>query len=67
MDRIRSEFEPETWNAFESTWVLKESPARVASRLGTAIHAVYVNKSRVLKRLEAEVLKLAEDLPLAPD
>jgi DNA-directed RNA polymerase specialized sigma24 family protein len=64
MDRVRGEFEPATWAAFEGTWVRQEAAADVAARLGVAIHAVYVNKSRVLKRLEAEVLALAEDVPL---
>ena len=64
-DRIRGEFEPTTWGAFESVWLRNEVSADVAHRLGIAIHTVYVNKSRVLKRLEAEVILLAEDLPLA--
>jgi RNA polymerase sigma-70 factor (ECF subfamily) len=66
LDRIRGEFEPATWAAFEATWVRHEPPAAVAARLGVALHAVYVNKSRVVRRLEAEVLALAEDRPLAP-
>jgi RNA polymerase sigma factor (sigma-70 family) len=66
MDRVRGEFGTATWAAFEATWVRHEPAADVAARLGVAIHAVYVNKSRVLKRLEAEVLALAEDVPLAP-
>lgn len=65
LDRVRGEFEPATWAAFEAVWVRKEPPADVARQLGTAVRAVYVNKSRVLKRLEAEVLHLADDLPLA--
>lgn len=65
LDRIRGEFEPTTWAAFEAVWIHKEAPGNVARRLGTAIHSVYVNKSRVLKRLEAVVLHLADDLPLA--
>lgn len=65
LDRIRGEFEPATWASFEAVWVRKEPPAEVAQRLGIAVHSVYVNKSRVLKRLEAEVLHLADDLPLA--
>ncbi|HEY2784060.1 MAG TPA: sigma-70 family RNA polymerase sigma factor [Fimbriiglobus sp.] len=64
-ERIRGEFEPETWNVFEAVWVRQERPADIARRLGIAVHAVYVSKSRVLKRLEAEVLHLAEDMPLA--
>jgi RNA polymerase sigma-70 factor (ECF subfamily) len=67
MANVRGEFEPATWQAFEAAWVHQESPVTIAARLGTAIHAVYVNKSRVLKRLEAEVLRLADDFPQTPD
>jgi RNA polymerase sigma-70 factor (ECF subfamily) len=67
MDRIRGEFEPATWQSFEASWIRREPPVEIATRLGTAIHAVYVNKSRVLKRLETEVIRLAEDLPLNSD
>ena len=65
-DRVRGEFEPATWAAFEAAWVRGEPPAAIAERLGVAVHAVYVNKSRVLKRLEAEVRHLADDLPHPP-
>lgn len=65
MARVRGEFEPATWAAFEAAWVRREPPAAVAAALGIAVHAVYVNKSRVLKRLEAEVILLADDLPVA--
>ena len=64
-DRVRPEFEPATWAAFEAAWVRNEPATAVAARLGVAVHAVYVNKSRVLKRLEAEVRHLADDLPHA--
>jgi RNA polymerase sigma-70 factor (ECF subfamily) len=62
-ERIRCEFEAPTWEAFEAVWMKQEGPAEAARRLGMPIHSVYVNKSRVLKRLEAEILHLAEDLP----
>lgn len=63
LERIRGEFEASTWEAFRATWFRLEPPADVAARLGTAIHAVYVNKSRVLNRLQAEILNLSADLP----
>jgi RNA polymerase sigma factor (sigma-70 family) len=66
MDRIRGEFEPSTWEAFTATWVRQELPVTVAAKLGIAIHAVYVNKSRVLNRLQTEILHLAADLPQMP-
>jgi DNA-directed RNA polymerase specialized sigma24 family protein len=40
--------------------------AETAEQLGVPIDAVYVAKSRVLKRLREEVTLLAEDLPLGP-
>jgi RNA polymerase sigma factor (sigma-70 family) len=66
MDRIRGEFESTTWEAFTATWIRQEPPAIVAAKLGIAIHAVYVNKSRVLTRLQTEILHLAADLPQMP-
>ena len=35
--------------------------------MGIPVHSVYVNKSRVLKRLENEVRILAEDVPFRKD
>jgi RNA polymerase sigma factor (sigma-70 family) len=64
LEAIRPEFSPETWSSFEAAWIRNEAPGDVAKRLEIAVHAVYVNKSRVLKRLTAEVLRLAEELPL---
>lgn len=65
LDRIRSEFTPVTWAAFEAAWVRQEAPVAIAANLGIALHTVYVNKSRVLQRLEKEVLLLAEDFPFS--
>jgi RNA polymerase sigma-70 factor (ECF subfamily) len=65
LDRIRAEFTSTTWAAFEAAWVRQEAPSDIAANLGIAIHAVYVNKSRVLHRLEKEVLLLAEDFPFS--
>lgn len=63
LQRIRPEFEPRTWQAFERVW-RDNLPALEASReLAVPIDAVYVAKSRVLKRLREEILLLAEDLP----
>ncbi len=63
LDRIRPQFDPSTWQAFERVW-LTDRPAReVARELGLPIEKVYVAKSRVLKRLREEVLLLGEDMP----
>lgn len=62
--RTRPHFEEQTWRAFELVWREQRSEAEVAQELGQRINWVYLAKSRVLKRLRAEVQELAEDLPL---
>jgi RNA polymerase sigma factor (sigma-70 family) len=62
-DRARPHFEPETWSAFEKVWIEGRPAGEVAAEMGRPIDWVYVAKSRVLKRLEREVLELAEDVP----
>ena len=57
----RSKFEENTWHAFERQWQQGHPPAEVARDLGMSIEAVYMAKARVLKRLQQEVLELAED------
>ena len=66
IDRIRGDYDAKSWSVFEATWLRRESPVEVAATLGMAIHAVYVWKSRILKRLESEVMRLAEDMPVPP-
>ncbi len=67
LERIRLHFEPATWRIFELVWLGNRSAVATADELGVAIESVYVAKSRVLKRLEEEVLLLAEDLlPFGP-
>src|SRR5262249_26317948 len=61
--RLRPDFEPATWRAFELTWLEDRPAPEAAAELGLPVGAVYVAKSRVLKRLRDEVLILAEDLP----
>jgi RNA polymerase sigma-70 factor (ECF subfamily) len=61
--RIRPEVSELQWSCFEATWVRNENAADVAHALQLPVHQIYVNKSRVLKRLEAEVRVLAEDVP----
>jgi RNA polymerase sigma-70 factor (ECF subfamily) len=55
LDRIRSEFEPKTWQAFWQTAVEGRSATDVAADLGMTGGAVRVAKSRVLHRLRAEL------------
>jgi RNA polymerase sigma-70 factor (ECF subfamily) len=51
---IRSEFEPKTWNAFWRVTVDGHSAADVAAELGVTPNAVYLARSRVLRRLREE-------------
>lgn len=62
---IRSEFEPETIQIFELAWNDDLSATEVAKKLETSVDKVYVAKSRVLKRLRQEVVRLTEDLPVS--
>lgn len=62
-DRVRTDFEHNTWICFEETWLKNRSPIEVAEQLGIPVHSVYVNKSRVLKRLEKEYVLLCDDYP----
>ncbi|MEQ1904478.1 MAG: sigma-70 family RNA polymerase sigma factor [Pirellulaceae bacterium] len=66
-DRVRGSFSPQTWQCFEATWLANREASEVAETIGIPLHSVFVNKSRVLKRLELEVRLLADDLPLFGD
>lgn len=59
--RIRSGFEEPTWHAFWRTFVEDQSVAEVAEELGMTHGAVYIARSRVLKRLRAEVQRQANE------
>jgi RNA polymerase sigma-70 factor (ECF subfamily) len=63
LDRIRDRFEPPTWRAFEEVWLNNRQSNDVAHELAQPIEAVYLAKSRVLKRLRDELMLLAEDIP----
>lgn len=64
-NRIRKEFADKTWECFDASWIKNEEAVEIAHRLDIPVHSVYVNKSRVLKRLETEVKVLADDVPFA--
>ncbi len=63
LGRIRDRFEPPTWSAFEGVWLHNRDSDEVARDLALPIKAVYLAKSRVLKRLREELIILAEDHP----
>jgi RNA polymerase sigma factor (sigma-70 family) len=55
MQRIKSEFQENTWQAFRLTAVEGIAASEAASQLGISPGAIYVAKSRVLARLKDEV------------
>ena len=63
LERIRGHFAPTTWRAFERVWRDNVPAGQAAREVQVSIEAVYLAKSRVLKRLEEEVRVLAEDVP----
>jgi RNA polymerase sigma-70 factor (ECF subfamily) len=60
LELIRSEFAERTWRAFLMVTVEGRRPADAAAELGTTPGAVYIAKSRVLKRLREEFAGLLE-------
>jgi len=54
LERVRSEFEPRTWEAFHRAVIRRQRPVRIAQELGMSVPAVYQAKSRVLRRLRRE-------------
>jgi RNA polymerase sigma-70 factor (ECF subfamily) len=58
MDRVKHEFQPNTWQAFWGTAVDGRPAQEVGAELDMSPGAVYVAKSRVLARLRDEVQQL---------
>ncbi len=54
LERIRSEFAPMTWRAFELYTMRGMSPTEVAACLGMTTNAVFIARSRILNRLRVE-------------
>ncbi len=61
LHRIRPHFEASSWRAFERVWLEHRPAAEAADELSLSIEAVYMAKSRILRRLEEEVQDIAED------
>ncbi len=55
MERVKGEFQENTWRAFWLTAVEGTAVADVAKEVGMSAGAIYVAKSRVLARLKEEV------------
>ena len=55
MERVKKEFQENTWQAFWLTAVEGIAAAEVSRQIGLSTGAIYVAKSRVLARLKEEV------------
>jgi len=60
-DRVKGEVEPATWQAFWQTAIDERSGQEVAARLGMTVAAVYLAKSRVMKRLRELVQEIDDE------
>jgi RNA polymerase sigma-70 factor (ECF subfamily) len=58
---MRADFEPTTWQACWETAAMGRPPAEVAAELGMTLTAVYIARSRVLRRLREELAGLFEE------
>lgn len=56
--RVRREFSEATWQAFWQTWIDQKPVHEVAQRLGITSGAVYIARSRVMRRLREEASTL---------
>ena len=61
LDIMKAEFEESTWQACWMTVVDGESPREVAEMLDLTPNAVYLAKSRVLRRLRQEMSGLWDE------
>lgn len=59
--RLRSEFEPATWRAFERVALDGAPAAEVAAELNLTTNAVFIAKSRILARLRQESRGLIDE------
>ena len=65
MERVKHEFQPNTWQAFWGTAVDGRNAADVGKELKMTSGAVYVAKSRVLARLREEIQQLMAETEAA--
>jgi RNA polymerase sigma-70 factor (ECF subfamily) len=60
IELLQNDFEPVTWKAFWETTVESRPAEEVAAEIGVTENAVYLAKSRVLRRLRAELAGLLD-------
>jgi RNA polymerase sigma-70 factor (ECF subfamily) len=61
VDRVRTDFDDSTWQAFDATWLRDVKPREAAERLGKTTGWVYKARFRVLERLRSEIEFLTSD------
>jgi len=57
---MQDEFQPQTWRAFWECTVNERAAGEVAAELDLSLDSVYAAKSRVLRRLRAEMKELLD-------
>jgi RNA polymerase sigma-70 factor (ECF subfamily) len=57
---VKPHFDPTTWDAFCRVTFDGQSPQQVASALSISANSVYLARSRVLRRLRAEIRGLLD-------
>jgi RNA polymerase sigma factor (sigma-70 family) len=67
LENIKNGFSEVTWLVFLAAWTDGASAPDVASRFSVPIEVVYNSKSRVLKQLQAEVLRISDDCAWLPN
>jgi RNA polymerase sigma-70 factor (ECF subfamily) len=60
LELMQNEFQPATWKACWELVVAERPAAEVAAELGLTVNAVYLAKSRVLRRLRLELAGLLD-------
>jgi RNA polymerase sigma-70 factor (ECF subfamily) len=61
LDRVRTQFDGPTWQAFDATWLRDVKPRQAAKDLGKPTSWVYKARFRVLARLRSEIEFLTND------
>ena len=60
LELIKPNFESTTWQAFQRVTLDGAKPVEVAKELGISTNAVYIAKSRVMRRLRQEMQELSD-------
>jgi RNA polymerase sigma factor (sigma-70 family) len=60
VELIKPDFESTTWDAFQRVTVEGVKPAQAAKELGISVNAVFIAKSRVMRRLRQEMKGLSD-------